>query len=166
MNMYSFLYTNDLDSVTIDNRARCVPNAGLSTEGNKSVMEKKADKKLVSFRLPEDLLQHLRDKADYSGISVTELVCRLLRQGLLEEPDDRIKTLESEIHELRQQLKQPTNAPNVTHTVLYPMPPQPATLPYENHAELEQRMNKMESMLEKVVSRIMQEQGNHSESDH
>ena len=152
MNTYPFLYTIDINSDTIDNRATCVPIPCISMEDIGFAMEKK----LVSFRLPEDLLQGLRDRAAHLGISVTELVSRLLRQGLAEQPDDRIKTLESELNELRQQLKHPS-APNVTHTVLYPLPPQTTPVPYETHPELEQRINQMEAMLKTLVSRITKE---------
>ncbi|NET63798.1 MAG: ribbon-helix-helix protein, CopG family [Moorea sp. SIO1G6] len=39
-------------------------------------------RKLVSFRLSEDLAQALKERAEEKGISVTELINRLLRQGL------------------------------------------------------------------------------------
>jgi hypothetical protein len=40
------------------------------------------EKKLVSFRLPNDLMQDLKQRAEADGVSVTELVCRFSRQGL------------------------------------------------------------------------------------
>lgn len=40
------------------------------------------EKRLVSFRLPERLLEELKLKAQADGVSVTELVCRFSQQGL------------------------------------------------------------------------------------
>jgi hypothetical protein len=40
------------------------------------------EKKLVSFRLPENLLTELKAKAQAEGVSVTELICRFSQQGL------------------------------------------------------------------------------------
>ena len=39
-------------------------------------------RKLVSYRLADDLQQALKERASLEGISATELVNRLLRQGL------------------------------------------------------------------------------------
>ncbi|AOY82879.1 MULTISPECIES: ribbon-helix-helix protein, CopG family [Moorena] len=62
-------------------------------------------RKLVSFRLSEDLAQALKDRAEEKGISVTELINRLLRQGL--ETDDsveeRLTVVESSVENLRKQ---------------------------------------------------------------
>lgn len=45
-------------------------------------------RKLVSYRLADDLQQALKARASSEGISATELVNRLLRQGLLAAPPD------------------------------------------------------------------------------
>ncbi|NEP29600.1 CopG family antitoxin [Moorena sp. SIO3I6] len=70
-------------------------------------------RKLVSFRLSEDLLQTLKERAEEMGISVTELINRLLRQGL--ETDDSVKerltVVEASVDKLRKQ-------PNVTDLAL------------------------------------------------
>lgn len=83
-----------------------------------------SNRKLVSFRLPDDLMQDLREQADRISISVTELVCRLLRQGLKHQQehlqsdndeqaktsrDKRIFSLEEELQELKQS-QQPAQA--------------------------------------------------------
>ncbi|EGJ30368.1 MULTISPECIES: ribbon-helix-helix protein, CopG family [Moorena] len=62
-------------------------------------------RKLVSFRLSEDLAQALKERAEEKGISVTELINRLLRQGL--ETDDsveeRLTVVEASVENLRKQ---------------------------------------------------------------
>ncbi|WP_424094335.1 ribbon-helix-helix domain-containing protein [Moorena producens] len=62
-------------------------------------------RKLVSFRLSEDLAQALKERAEEMGISVTELINRLLRQGL--ETDDsveeRLTVVEASVENLRKQ---------------------------------------------------------------
>ncbi|NEO04157.1 ribbon-helix-helix protein, CopG family [Moorena sp. SIO3I8] len=62
-------------------------------------------RKLVSFRLSEDLAQALKDRAEEKGISVTELINRLLRQGL--ETDDsveeRLTVVQASVDKLRKQ---------------------------------------------------------------
>ncbi len=45
------------------------------------------ERKLVSFRLPGDLMQDLKEQAEADGVSVTELVCRYSRQGLQAKSD-------------------------------------------------------------------------------
>ncbi len=72
-----------------------------SSKKSEADMDKKS-KKLVSFRLSEELLQALKDRADEDGVTVTELVTRLLKHGLQTSEDDRITALEAEIKELRQ----------------------------------------------------------------
>ncbi len=73
-----------------------------SSKKSEADMDMKASKKLVSFRLSEELLQSLKDRADEDGITVTELVTRLLKHGLQTSGDDRITALEAEIKELKQ----------------------------------------------------------------
>jgi hypothetical protein len=160
-NLYRSVYTSAVDFDTIINRVVRTPVNCMSVEDGEAVIEKKVDRKLVSFRLPEDLLESLRSKADYSGISVTELVCRLLRQGLAEEnTDDRIVALENELRDLRQRIKQPSTSNNVTHALLYPLQSQtPAT--YEAPSGLEQRMDKLEALISVLTDRMT---GQHSET--
>lgn len=40
------------------------------------------EKRLVSFRLPENLITELKSKAEADDVSVTELICRYSQQGL------------------------------------------------------------------------------------
>ncbi len=110
------------------------------------------DRKLVSFRLPEDLMQDLRERAGIDGIAVTELVCRLLRQGLRTSTDDRVAALEDEIRELRQ--LQQINFTNVASAA----PPAPVYLfpqpvpSRESDGEMKQRMADLEDLMKKVMA--------------
>ncbi|HSM82615.1 MAG TPA: hypothetical protein VLS96_13065 [Nodosilinea sp.] len=65
-------------------------------------------RKLVSYRLAEDLQQALKTRAGSEGISATELVNRLLRQGLAAGSDDplqrRVSQLEQVLHQLERQV--------------------------------------------------------------
>jgi plasmid stability protein len=66
-------------------------------------------RKLVSYRLADDLQQALKARASSEGISATELVNRLLRQGLGEESENaalpqRLSHLEQIVHQLEQRL--------------------------------------------------------------
>jgi hypothetical protein len=113
-----------------------------------------SNKKLVSFRLPDDLMQDLREKADADGISVTELVCRLLRQGLPSSGecrtgavvDQRIASLETEIQEMRQ-TKQVNPVPP---TPLYALLTQSA-MQSECDLETKMRLTRLEGMIEKLM---------------
>jgi hypothetical protein len=68
-------------------------------------------RKLVSYRLADDLQQALKERASLEGISATELVNRLLRQGL--SPQDalspstetRLSRLEQVMHQLEERGK-------------------------------------------------------------
>lgn len=64
-------------------------------------------RKLVSYRLADDLQQALKERASSEGISATELVNRLLRRGLaVAESDalpDRVSQLERVLHQLERQ---------------------------------------------------------------
>jgi len=112
------------------------------------------NRKLVSFRLPEDLIQDLREQAGVDGIAVTELVCRLLRQGLRTSTDapenDRIAALEDEIRELRQ--LQQINFSNVASAAppapVYMFPQPVATR--ESDGEIKQRMDDLEALMREV----------------
>ena len=60
---------------------------------------------LVSFRLADDLRQALKERASTEGISTTELVNRLLRQGLVDDKtsfsvEGRLAELESTVQHL------------------------------------------------------------------
>ncbi|MGI0488274.1 DUF6364 family protein [Pantanalinema rosaneae CENA516] len=110
-------------------------------------MDRKPEKKLVSFRLPEDLIQQLKERADQENTSVTELVCRFLNQGLQTSTDDRITKLEAEIQKLRQQ-PSPTN--NVIPTPVYMLPPNLVNPDSDN--EIKQRIANLEARMEKVVT--------------
>jgi len=109
------------------------------------------NKKLVSFRLPEALIQDLRDKADITGISVTELVSRLLRQGLRDHTDDRITNLEEEIRELRQ-VKQATGVmPTPVYTLL-----SQGLVAHESDAEMKDRLKRLEILVEKLSGSVVE----------
>lgn len=122
----------------------------------------KSEKKLVSFRLPEDLLEALRDRADQDNTTVTELVCRLMRQGLQTSTDDRISALEDEMRELRQ-LKQ-VNFGNLSPMPFYAslVPPQPVVTPEPDpetklrivrlEAQMQEGIAKLEAMMEEVLA--------------
>lgn len=65
---------------------------------------------LVSFRLADDLKLALKERANTEGISITELVNRLLRQGLTDEckgisSEDRLSVLESTVQHLLRMLE-------------------------------------------------------------
>jgi hypothetical protein len=47
------------------------------------------EKKLVSFRIPQDLVQELKDKAQAERVTVTDLICHFSRQGLGEPSNGR-----------------------------------------------------------------------------
>lgn len=120
-----------------------------SMENAESLMDKKSDRKLVSFRLPEELMQELRERADQSGISVTELVYRFLRQGLQTTVDERIASLEAEVQELRK-LKQ-VNLNPISSTPVYTLlPPSFATSNVDG--ETKQRIDRLEARVEEVLT--------------
>ena len=58
-------------------------------------------RKLVSYRLADDLQQALKERASLEGISATELVNRLLRQGLTSQ-DTLSPTTETRLSRLEQ----------------------------------------------------------------
>lgn len=151
MNLYNNIYTLDTDSVTFDGCTTANSVVYMSTENPKTDMDKKPDRKLVSFRLPEDLMQELRDRADVDGISVTELVCRLLRQGLQASTDDRMATLEAEIRELRK-LKQ-VNFNPIPPAPFYTLLPQ-GLVPPESDFETKRRIADLEVRMEEVLNNV------------
>lgn len=114
--------------------------------------KKSSDKKLVSFRLPEDLLDALRERADQDNTTVTELVCRLARQGLQTSADDRISALEEEVRELRQ-LKQ-VNFSNLSSMPLYaPIVPQSVVATESDH-ETKLRIVRLEAQMQEGIARL------------
>jgi hypothetical protein len=106
-----------------------------------------SNKKLVSFRLPDDLMNNLREKADHDNISVTELVCRFLWQGLKEEAsqpaDRRITSLEAEVQDLRQ-------AKSVPPTPLYALLTQ-SSIAHDSTIEMGARLSRLEQMMETLL---------------
>jgi uncharacterized protein YicC (UPF0701 family) len=116
-----------------------------------------SNKKLVSFRLPDDLMQDLRKESDHDGISVTELVSRLLRQGLQHRENEgysddarvgalinqRIASLEGEIQDLKLS-KPPTQS--VKMTALQALLAQ--SLVDSDEAAIESRLTKLEEVQE------------------
>lgn len=117
-------------------------------------------KKLVSFRLPDELMQDLKKKADTDSISVTELVCRLLRQGLeVDEEglattlmDERVARLEAEIQELKKTEIASIN-PGMPHTPLYAMLAHGA-ISTQSDRETSERLTRVEVILEKLIKRV------------
>ncbi|MBF2029970.1 MAG: hypothetical protein IGS48_24995 [Oscillatoriales cyanobacterium C42_A2020_001] len=115
-------------------------------------MDKKTfEKKLVSFRLPEDLLDALRSRADEENTTVTELLCRLVRQGLQTSPDDRLSALEEEVRELRQ-LKQ-VNFGNISPVPIY-APLLPQNVVTEPDTETKQRILRLEAQMEAGFAKL------------
>ncbi|WP_017299036.1 hypothetical protein [Nodosilinea nodulosa] len=65
-------------------------------------------RKLVSYRLADDLQQALKERASREGISATELVNRLLRQGLLATEGDTLPERVSQVERVLHQLERRT----------------------------------------------------------
>jgi plasmid stability protein len=117
------------------------------------------NKKLVSFRLPEDLMEDLRVRADIDGISVTELVCRLLRQGVQVDQrtpeaqvNHRLASLEAEIKQLRQahRANQTPHPYPIASTPLYALIAPNATATSEH--DMKERIDRLEQLIEKFVT--------------
>ncbi len=134
MNLNDVIYTSPSHRTMIVSDEAELSVRCTSSKKSEADMDKKASKKLVSFRLSEELLQALKDRADDDGVTVTELVTRLLKQGLQTSEDDRITALEAEIKELRQ-FKQ-VNFSGISSVPVYHQPyfPQNA-IPYKCDAE-------------------------------
>ncbi|HEY9642304.1 MAG TPA: hypothetical protein V6C57_17590 [Coleofasciculaceae cyanobacterium] len=97
-------------------------------------------------------MDSLRQTADQDGISVTELVCRLLWQGLQEKAapretvDDRIASLEAEIQELRQ-----VRSPVAPPTPLYALLTQ-SSIAQDSSLEMRTRLTRLEQMMETLIT--------------
>ncbi len=122
-----------------------------------------SNKKLISFRLPEDLIESLRDQADHDGISLTELVCRRLRQepqesGKLSSATSELDKLVSTLVQQVQDLKHERNTyQSPSPTPLYAAllaPPLPAPVPTSSFEELGrylvEKLEKLETRLAQV----------------
>jgi plasmid stability protein len=84
-------------------------------------------RKLVSYRLADDLQQALKARASSEGISATELVNRLLRQGLGAEAEDaalpqRVSHLEQIVHQLEQRLATQGTNQGLSGGAIAPLP--------------------------------------------
>jgi len=112
-----------------------------------------SNRKLVSFRLPDDLMQDLRERAEHEGISVTELVNRFLRQGLEGGVDKRVETLVDEriapLNEQIQELKNKQSAVMPT-SPFFALLAQPPT--QESEQDMKARLDRLEKMIELLAS--------------
>lgn len=119
-------------------------------------------KKLVSFRLPEELIAALRVRAQGDGISMTELVFRLLKQGLSQSGDEeaeplealvnqrvanKVATLEAEFHKLQDEKKQ---ADSLVSSPLYSLLMQSAFEQSQDFKNRE-RLDRLEKMVEQLI---------------
>ncbi|MBE9070631.1 hypothetical protein IQ260_28735 [Leptolyngbya cf. ectocarpi LEGE 11479] len=119
-------------------------------------------KKLVSFRLPEELIAALRVRAQGDGISMTELVFRLLKQGLSESGDaeaeplealvnqrvaNKVATLEAEFHKLQDEKKQ---TDSLVSSPLYSLLMQSAFEQSQDFKNRE-RLDRLEKMVEQLI---------------
>lgn len=101
-------------------------------------------RKLVSYRLADDLQQALKERASQEGISTTELVNRLLRNGLAEEAlektgpatEIRLKLLEEAVHHVIQRLDSSGDV---------------AVSASKARPEIESKLSNMEVRLEKIL---------------
>lgn len=78
-------------------------------------------RKLVSYRLADDLQQALKERACTEGISATELVNRLLRQGLSDGEEEapaefRLSRLEQVLHQLEKRVDGVTELGHDAHS--------------------------------------------------
>lgn len=119
----------------------------ISMQSSKADMDKKVDRKPVSFRLPEELLQELRERADADAISVTELVYRFLKQGLQSNVDDRIAELETQIRDLKQSKSVPTP---MSPASFYSLLPQ-SFVASEADPGVRGRIERLEALMEEVL---------------
>ncbi|NJO43086.1 MAG: hypothetical protein HC769_20725 [Cyanobacteria bacterium CRU_2_1] len=111
-------------------------------------------RKLVSFRLADDVRQALKERAGTEGISITELINRLLRQSLFESSTNsmnanstievRLSVLEVIIQEIikRTDLGQPNTEWQTSSSSTQP------------RQEVEQKLVEMEERLEKMSAQL------------
>jgi hypothetical protein len=140
-----------------------------SSKKSEADMNKKASKKLVSFRLSEELLDSLKDRADEDGVTVTELVTRLLKQGLQTSENDRIAALEEEIKKLHQ--FKHVNFSGLSSVPVYQQPYlPPGSFPYGADTEAKQHIETLVKTqikdelaeLKAMVKEVLASQGNKS----
>ena len=117
-----------------------------------------SNKKLVSFRMPEELIESLRERAGDDGISVTELVCRLLKKGLANSNDEvteqvealvdkRVATLETELRELKDKKSQ---VDSLVSSPLFSLLAQ-NSVSRDHDIEIQNRLGRLERMMERVI---------------
>ncbi|MBW4654934.1 MAG: hypothetical protein KME20_18115 [Kaiparowitsia implicata GSE-PSE-MK54-09C] len=116
-----------------------------------------SNKKLISFRLPEDLIESLRDQADHDGISLTELVCRRLRQEPQEpgklssstsDLDKLVSTLAQQVQDLKHERSTyPSPSPTPLYALLAPPAPAPTSSFEELGRYLVNKLEKLETRL-------------------
>jgi len=118
-----------------------------------------SSRKLVSFRLPDELMDDLRDRADADGISVTELVCRLLRQGLQKTADESVATLVDERFatlkaQMRQELSQSRQSGinPLAHAPVYAALIPQAQVTYGGDNEVKERLTRLEEMMIQLMN--------------
>ncbi|MCC0179363.1 hypothetical protein I4641_20590 [Waterburya agarophytonicola K14] len=111
-------------------------------------------RKLVSYRIAEDIIENLRKRADLDAISVTELVNRLLRKALESNESERIATLESEIRELKKSKEAIKN--NSSYTQWVAAIPSQDLLEQSNNFKTEQRISNLEIKMDEVLLAIKQ----------
>ncbi|GAB4152582.1 MAG: hypothetical protein Fur0046_32250 [Cyanobacteria bacterium J069] len=138
------------------------------------------ERKLVSFRLPQDLIEDLREQALRRSISVTELLTRLINQGLqnLHEDqyadkeavrlvDKRIAHPEEEIEKAPRTAQGMSSAPNSaplafsSERLLQVLAQQSQVLAQQSQVimqkqtgeevELQARLSRLESMMQELV---------------
>jgi len=128
---------------------------------------------LVSFRLADDLKLALKERADTEGISVTELVNRLLRQGLLDEEsvisgEDRLSSLENTVRNLLRmfELEQRKRESLFRPTLAF----EERLIEVEEKlqqmtSDFEQRRQKVESLVREKVDVLERDQGTYQDDD-
>lgn len=99
------------------------------------------NKKLYSFRLPEDLMEEIRAKADAERVSATDLVIKFIRQGLNQGMDKRLETLEGAVKSLQE-------SSSMSPTSLYTLVPQDSML--RQKSQIEDLCRKVEKLTEKL----------------
>ena len=119
-------------------------------------------KKLVSFRLPEELIAALRVRAQGDGISMTELVFRLLKQGLSQSGDaaaeplealvnqrvaNKVATLEAEFHKLQDEIEQAESWGSSPMYSLLMLSAFEQSQDFKNR----ERLDRLERMVEKLI---------------